>query len=86
MRVDQCGQCEQRGQAQLDLVVQINSCHGGVEHPQRDLQHGAIRRANRHRQMGLARPGQHLERLPVQRMKRVVHRHRQRQGSLGGSS
>jgi hypothetical protein len=73
-------------QARLDLVVHINSCRGGVEHLQRDLQREAIRQPNRHRQMGLARPGQHFERLPVQRMKRVVHRHRQRQSSLGGSS
>ena len=57
--------------------MHTNSCRGGVEHPQRDLEREAIRQANRHRQMGLARPGQHFERLPVRRMNRVVHRHRQ---------
>jgi hypothetical protein len=36
--------------------------------------------------VGLARPGQHLERVPPQRMEWVVNRHRRRQGSLGGSS
>ena len=81
MRVEQCGQCKPCGQAQFDLVAQIDLRSGGVEHPQRDLQRGAVGRANRHRQMCLARPGQHLERLSPQRMERVVHRHRRRQGS-----
>ena len=81
MRLEQCGQCVPGGQAELDLSVQINSCRGGVEHPQRDLQSRTIGMANRHRQMSLARPYQHLERLPPQWMERVVHRHRRRQGS-----
>ena len=43
---------------------------------QRNLQRRAIGRAHRHRQMGLARPEQHLERLAPQRMEWVVDRHR----------
>jgi len=81
MRLEQCGQCAPCGQAQFDLVAQINSCRSGVEHPQRELQRRAIGMAHRHRQMGLARPYQYLERLPPQRMERVAHRHRRRQGS-----
>ena len=86
MRVEQCGQCEPCGQAQFDLLAQIDPCSAGFEHPQRDLQRGAIGMADCHRQMGLARPGQHLERLPPQRMEWVVNRHGRRQGSLGASS
>jgi hypothetical protein len=49
MRLEQCGQCEPCGQAQFDLVAQIDPCSGGVEHPQRDLQRGAIGMADGHR-------------------------------------
>ena len=86
MRLDQCGQCKPCGQAQFDLLAQLDPRGAGFEHPQRNLQRGAIGVANCHRQMGLARPDQHLERLPPQRMEWVVDRRRRRQGSLGGSS
>jgi len=81
MHLEQCGQCAPCEQSQFDLIVQINACRGGVEHRQWNLQCGAIGMAHCHRQMCLARPHQHLERLSPQRMERVVHRHRRRQGS-----
>ena len=74
MRLEQCGQCKPCRQAQFDLFTQLDPCSGGLEHPQRDLQRGAIGMADRHRQVGLARPDQHLEGLPPQRMEWVVDR------------
>ena len=86
MRLEQCGQCKPCRQVQFDLLAQLGPRSGGLEHPQRNLQRRAIGRAHRHRQMGLARPEQHLERLAPQRMEWVVDRHRRRLGSLGGYS
>jgi len=74
MRFEHCGQCKPRRQVQFDLFAQPDPRRGGFEHPRRDLQRGAIGRANRHRQVGLARPDQHLERAPPQRMEWVVDR------------
>jgi len=81
MGLEQCRQCEQCGQGQFDLVAQIDLRSGGFKHPQRDLERAAIRMADCHREMCLARPGNDLKRPELQRVERVMDRHSRRQGS-----
>ena len=77
---EQCRNLEQHTRRQLDLLTDCEVLRLGLNHPQWDLQRLTIRLANGDRLARLARPGNDLETLAMERVKRIVHRHGGRHG------
>jgi hypothetical protein len=69
---------------QLDPLGEPKARRGGLGHPLWDLQGGVVGQEDGHRQARLARPRDDLEAAAVERMERIVDRHRGRHGIQRG--
>jgi len=83
--LEQRGHGQQYAGGQLDLVLQVELGRRGLDHPQRQLQRLAVGMSHGHREVGLPRPTNDLDRPVMQRVKRVVHRRSRRQRLFAAS-
>ena len=82
--LEQGDECVQHAGRQLDSITQLTVRRGGFDHPQRELQGLPIGLAHGHRQVWPMRPGDDLETAAMERVERIVDRHRGRHGIQRG--